>query len=57
MLIFPGLGVLGLIIALSIPLAVTVRPPPTFLLGRKKRAGTWAKFGGMLPITQERQRR
>lgn len=57
MLIFPGLGVLGLIIALSIPLAVTVRPPPTFLLGRKKRAGTRAKFGGMLPITQERQRR
>lgn len=40
MIILPGLGVLGIIIALGITLSVTVHPPSGFLLGRRKSAGT-----------------
>jgi len=38
MIILPGLGVLGIIIALSIPLSVTICPPPaqsSFLAGKR----------------------
>lgn len=56
-IILLGLGVLGIIIALGIMFSVTVRPPPAFLLGRKKSAGIQVEFGAMLPITQERQMR
>lgn len=35
MIILLGLGVLGIIITLGTELSVTVRPLPSFLLGRK----------------------
>ena len=41
MIILPGLGVLGVITALSIPLSVTVCPPPaqsSFLAGERGQA-------------------
>lgn len=57
MIILPGLGVLGVITALSIPLSVTVCPPPaqSSFFGRKKGAGTQGEFGRMQQMIQERR--
>lgn len=41
MIIYQGLGVLGIIIALNIPLSVTICPPPAqSSFWQEKRAGT-----------------